>query len=139
MIPTVAGGVLPPPPPPPPPRPVWQCPPDATASHNTTTRAFCLWDNSTATGWHMPPSTIESDCTYFKQGYMGYTFDAKVYPTEAAYPCPPSFSAEGDGGQAWFCMLTVGEQGFTGFPATAQPECSAATEGVLGFSWPLAG
>ena len=86
----------------------------------------------------MPPTSVSADCTYFSShAYMGYTFDAKLYPTEAAYPCPPSFAPAGDGGQAWFCTLQGGQMGFTGFPRTAQAECGAAASGVIGYSWPV--
>ena len=71
---------------------------------------------------------------YFKDGYMGYTMPGTL--AQAAYPCPPSFGAGGDGGAAWFCTLSVGQNGFTGFPATAAAECGNLTGGVLGYSWP---
>jgi hypothetical protein len=135
IIPTVVGGRLPPPPPPPPPRPMWQCPPDAIAL-NTTSNATCLWSNSSADGkWAMPPTSVGQYCDYFSSGYMGYTFDAHVYEQDA-WPCPPSFGAGGDGGAAWFCTLTVGANGFTGWPAHATPDCSAIADGFIGYSWP---
>jgi hypothetical protein len=88
----------------------------------------------------MPPTTVGENCEYFPNPtyrYLGYTFDAKVYPLQAAWPCPPSFAPGSDGGAAWFCTLEKGSQGVTGFPADAVAECAQAAQGILGFSWPL--
>ena len=134
VIPTVAGGALPPPPPPPPPRPVWECPPDAK-SVNTSSTASCVWLNGSSSEWWMPTLGVEADCTYLEQGYLGYTFPGT--DSQASYPCPPSFSPDGDGGAAWFCMLNKGTLGFTGFPPGATALCdSVATKGVIGYAWP---
>ena len=66
---------------------------------------------------------------------MGYTFDAHVY-AQADWPCPPSFSAGSDGGAAFFCTLTKGARGFTGWPDGATPDCGALANGLIGYSWP---
>jgi len=139
IIPTVAGGALPPPPPPPPPRPVWECAPDAKAV-NTSQAASCVWVNGTSPAWFMPSADaandLQSDCTYLKDGYLGYTFSGKL--DQSAYPCPPSFSADGDGGAAWFCTLSRGQRGFVDFPAGATALCDDVdSKGVIGYSWPL--
>jgi len=130
VIPTVDGGKLPPPPPPPPPRPLWQCPPDAF-SVNTSALARCEWRNNT-NGGVMPPSVGEY-CDYFADGYMGYTFDGKL--SESEWPCWPSFGAAGDGGAAWFCTLTEGENGFSKWPAGARADCSGLAQGVIAYEW----
>ena len=134
VIPTVSGGVLPPPPPPPPPRPVWECP-SGSKSVNTTDSASCMWTNGTSPDWWMPTNTVEGDCTYINLGYMGYTFSGKL--EQSSYPCPPAFSAEGDGGAAWFCMLESGNPGFTNFPQNSTADCSNIANGIFGYSWKL--
>jgi hypothetical protein len=83
------------------------------------------------------PRTFTGEyCDYFKDGYEGYTFPGTM--PQAAYPCWPSFGAAGDGGAAWFCTLSTGENGFTGFPPTAVANCSALAAGVMGYTWPVA-
>ena len=70
-------------------------------------------------------------------GYLGYTFPGS--DNQGDFPCPPSFSPNGDGGAAWFCMLKAGYRGFTGFPPGATALCNdVATQGVIGYSWPAA-
>ena len=64
---------------------------------------------------------------------MGYTFSGKE--VEAAFPCPPSFSANGDGGAVWFCTLAKGNPGFTDFPPGAKSDCQDVATGVFGYSW----
>jgi hypothetical protein len=68
-------------------------------------------------------------------GYLGYTFPGT--DSQDAYPCPPSFSAAGDGGEAWFCMLEKGQRGFTAFPPGATALCDdLSSKGIIGYSWP---
>ena len=68
-------------------------------------------------------------------GSVGYTFPGP--DNQDAYPCPPSFAPDGDGGQAWFCTLAKGQRGFVDFPAGATALCGdVATKGVIGYSWP---
>ena len=55
---------------------------------------------------------------------------------QSDFPCPPSFDAQGDGGQAWFCTLEKGSPGFTDFPVGATAACDQASEGIFGFKWP---
>ena len=134
VVATVAGGNLPPPPPPPPPRPVWQCAPDAT-SVNTSSTAACIWRNGSSAEWAMPTAGVEGDCTYMSDGYIGHTLPGT--DRQDAYPCPPSFSPDGDGGQAWFCTLAKGQRGFVDFPEGATALCGeVATKGVIGYTWP---
>ena len=84
----------------------------------------------------MPPQVGEY-CTYFSQGYMGYTFETKTYKA-ADYPCPPSFvpGSNAPGGDDIFCTLTKGEKGVTGFPVGAVANCDDLSKGVIGYSWP---
>jgi hypothetical protein len=82
----------------------------------------------------MPTDGVEGDCTYIKDGYIGYTFPGTDVQTD--FPCPPSFVAAGDGGEAWFCTLNKGAPGFTDFPAGATAACDQAAEGVFGYEWP---
>ena len=133
VIPTVAGGALPPPPPPPPPRPVWECP-DGAAAVNTSATAACMWNNATATDWRMPTDGVAGYCAYLNDGYMGYTYPGS--DVQADYPCPPSFTAQGDGGAAWFCTLERGNPGFTDFPPGATAVCGQAAAGIFGYAWP---
>ena len=136
VIPTVEGGVLPPPPPPPPPRPVWQCPPDATAVNDSVTAA-CMWHNGTAGMVMPPPDSIGNYCAYMSQGYMGYVWPATM--PQSQYPCAPSFGASNNGGSDWFCVLEVGQNGFTAFPAGATALCDHLSDGVIGYSWAVGG
>ena len=43
--------------------------------------------------------------------------------------------AVGDGGAAWFCSLTEGENGFSKWPAGARADCSGLAQGVIAYEW----
>ena len=85
----------------------------------------------------MPP-VVGPYCTYFSQGYMGYTYDTTSYKA-ADYPCPPSFvtGSNAPSGDDIFCTLTKGEKGVTGFPVGAVANCDELSKGGIGYSWPV--
>jgi cathepsin F/cysteine peptidase B len=131
IVPSVAGGRLPP-------YPATACPADAApfnvtdAGTGAVTASGCVWVNGTSSAWTIFPSP-GAYCDYMAAGYIGYTGSGSL--DAAAYPCPPSLYASGDGGGALFCVLAPGQRGFHGWPPTATAYCDELSAGRFGYTW----
>ena len=93
----------------------------------------------------MPP-IVHEYCEYIAQGYFGYTYNKAGDPgggfDPSTYPCPKaaqrgSNSNSNSSGQ-WFCTFNKQSTG-GGLPKGVKADCAKlATEGVFGYSWPVA-